>query len=193
LLLAAALTCLRSLRSALATDLGFRYEKLAAATIVPAMRGGSRGEALALSRQILERAHESPGIESAALTTQMPLEPLLRLSIDPIGYSSRGAPYSGAVGFVGVSSGFFSVLGISLVEGRELTDADAAGTPVVVINQAAAHAWAGESAIGKQLALYGKKLYTVVGVVRNTRTRRWMTTTHLWCLHRSIRCSCRIA
>jgi putative ABC transport system permease protein len=65
--------------------------------------------------------------------------------------------------------GYFEAAGISLVDGREFTDADGAGAvPVVVVDeQLAGTLWPGEDAVGREVwALDGWR--TVVGVARHT-------------------------
>src|SRR5438046_9461387 len=66
-------------------------------------------------------------------------------------------------------------LGIPVVRGRGVTDADRAGAPaVVVVSQSTArHFWPGGDPIGKHLRMGAEleRTFTVVGVVPDTRYR----------------------
>src|SRR5262249_44825953 len=75
-----------------------------------------------------------------------------------------------------VSPHYFETIGTRLVAGRFFTDTDDANHPrVVIVDQTlAAHAWPGESAIGKKLFLFSRvendnRWYQVVGVVEHIR------------------------
>lgn len=69
-----------------------------------------------------------------------------------------------------VSPGYFSVMGIEVLDGRPFTDEDhEAAAPVVVVNEALAEAaFADEPAVGRRIRLVGEEK-TVVGVVEGTR------------------------
>lgn len=74
-----------------------------------------------------------------------------------------------------VAPAYFETLGIPVIRGRVLTDADREGAPpVVVVSQSAArHYWPGGDPIGKRLRM-GPELeqtLTVIGVVPDTRYR----------------------
>jgi putative ABC transport system permease protein len=71
-----------------------------------------------------------------------------------------------------VTPTFFRALGIALVRGRLITDADREGSPpVVVIGESVArHYWPGADPIGHRLGR-GKDAFTVVGVVRDSHYR----------------------
>ena len=104
--------------------------------------------------QILERAlqqvRELPGVEMA---TPIDAIPFSGFNVPPIAVPGR--PEAPGVGrqlpyLVAVTPEFFSILGIQLVEGRLITDADGRGAPVVLVNQSMARGvWPGESAVGK--------------------------------------------
>jgi putative ABC transport system permease protein len=81
-------------------------------------------------------------------------------------------PYPAAT--LAVSPQVFDVLGISIVAGRTITDADRAGTaPVAVVNEALARLlWPDGSAVGQQIRLGDERStepwLTIVGVAENT-------------------------
>lgn len=71
---------------------------------------------------------------------------------------------------------YFAMLGIPVLRGRSLSGKDDKGSePVVVISSSVArHFWPGADPIGKQLSV-SKQIFTVVGVVPDTRYRELQT------------------
>jgi predicted permease len=71
---------------------------------------------------------------------------------------------------------YFAMLGIPVLRGRSISDKDDKGSePVVVISSTVAgHFWPSGDPIGKQLSI-SKQLFTVVGVVPDTRYRELQT------------------
>jgi predicted permease len=81
-----------------------------------------------------------------------------------------------------VTPSYFRTLGVPIIEGRALTEADSAdAAPVAVVSESIARRyWPGETAIGKRLRLASEFPWvTVVGVARDLRyrqlTKNWMT------------------
>jgi predicted permease len=72
-----------------------------------------------------------------------------------------------------VTSSYFRVMGIPLLAGREFTEADEAGKPgVVMISRAMAKRfWPDQDPLGQRITLGGSALYTVVGIVGDTRRK----------------------
>jgi predicted permease len=73
-----------------------------------------------------------------------------------------------------VTPGYFETLGISLLTGRDFTEADRETAPrVVIVEEATAlRFWPGESALGKQVRLGGAPEWAeVIGVVENSMPR----------------------
>jgi predicted permease len=90
-----------------------------------------------LVREGVERIEGLPGVEAAATTCSLPLEPSFGL-----GFTIEGRPDTDPQNRPGgawrsISANYFSVFKIPVVRGRAFTDRDDAGaTPVVVINEA---------------------------------------------------------
>ena len=136
----------------------------------------------------LERIRELPDVEMATMINTIPFT---GFNVPPIAVPGRPEPP--AVGrqlpfLVGATPEFFKILGIRVIEGRGLTDADDRGTPVVLVNQTMARAvWPGESAVGRCIRIgfppdfqpgFGPPVLgdnvacrEVVGVVNDTRQR----------------------
>jgi putative ABC transport system permease protein len=122
--------------------------------------------------QLLDRIKILPGVESASVTTRLPLGG---------GESHRGIQIEGRPSrpgedldtFYGViAPGYFHTLGIPLLRGRDFTDHDDAGSlAVVIINNAMARTyWPVADPVGKRISMDGKPL-EIVGVVGDTHQR----------------------
>ena len=98
----------------------------------------------------LERIRQLPEVEMATVINTIPFT---GFNVPPIAIPGRPEPP--AVGrqlpfLVAATPEFFKILGIRVMEGRGLTEADDRGTPVVLVNQSMARGvWPGESAVGK--------------------------------------------
>ena len=136
----------------------------------------------------LDRVRSLPGVEMATIINTIPFA---GFNVPPIAIPGRTDPP--AVGrqlpfLVAATPEFFKILGIRVIEGRALTDADERGAPVVVVNQSMARGvWPGESAIGKCIRIGFPEDFQpgsgppvpggtvpcreVVGVVNDTRQR----------------------
>lgn len=78
--------------------------------------------------------------------------------------------------FAKLTPGYFQTMGTPLVKGRDFSDADRAGTPLVgIVNETLARqVWPGEEALGKIILLGGfgeDSRVEIVGVVRNSKVR----------------------
>ena len=98
----------------------------------------------------LAQVRQMPGVEMATAINAIPFS---GFHVPPIAVPGRAEPP--AVGqqrpfLTAATPEFLKILGIELVEGRLLTDADDRGAAVVLVNQAMARGvWPGESAVGK--------------------------------------------
>jgi predicted permease len=168
-LLVGATLFVRSLQAGLRTDLGFDPRPLAAVTANVRKQGyESRRErtwfldAAALARRL-------PGVSAAAVGGIVPLADVPELPFTPVAGGSDRARLS--LGLNVVSTGYFDVLGIPVLEGRDFSATDEpAGARVAIVNAAAARVLAPDSpVIGRTIRLMGTIEFTVVGIVRNTR------------------------
>jgi putative ABC transport system permease protein len=112
-----------------------------------------------------------PGVEAEALGSTVPAR---GVNVRDIDIEGRPASLTGdAVQFLTVSAGYFHVMGVPALTGRDFNDGDRVGTlPVVIVNRSFAERfWLGEQAIGKHLrvvAQAGPVIWlTVVGVAPN--------------------------
>jgi predicted permease len=121
---------------------------------------------------VLERMRHTPGVQSAALISALPLTGVdLKSSFEILGQAED--PANKAQARVSAVSGDYArTMGTPVLRGRMIGDADVSTTPfVMVINQALEKKYfAGNDPLGKQLNLGGKdtgmiKPYTIIGVL----------------------------
>ncbi|HKG91157.1 MAG TPA: ABC transporter permease [Gemmatimonadaceae bacterium] len=178
LLLIVAGLFLRALAKANSIDAGFDPKGVEVAALDLGLGSLTEPQAKALVRELQTRAAALPGVESAAMAAMLPLGGG-GLGFGPIAVQGREAPRNpdGSAGsFYAdwniVTPGYFKLMRMPLVKGRDFTDADGAGAPgVVIVNEAAARAWwGGEEALGKQIVVEDRPM-TVVGIARDGKYR----------------------
>lgn len=127
-------------------------------------------------RRALERVQALPGVEHAAYAWGVPLTGNnwpMRVIIEgqPVPASARDAT---ELPLRSITSGYFEMLGLPLIEGRDFrSNDDDDAPPVAIVNQAFADRYfPGATALGKKVWLFGpdKAPNTIVGVVVNGRT-----------------------
>jgi macrolide transport system ATP-binding/permease protein len=173
-LLAGASLLGQSLYRLLHVPLGFDPNRLASVEVmIPETVYGTNEQMVALYGDILRRVSSLPGVESAGVSTMLPVQ--CDCPVDWITFPAR--PSHGEHNTVDerhVSAGYLPTLRAALVRGRLFTDAADESRPgVVVINQALAQKYfAGEDPIGQRIADYegGRPSEReIVGIVANVR------------------------
>jgi macrolide transport system ATP-binding/permease protein len=135
--------------------------------------GYTREQSLAFLDRLQSRLPTLPGVEAAALAENTPLG-LSRGSWEEIaapGYVPTPAEDVRVYRNL-VSPGYFSLMRIPLVHGREFTDADRAGAPLVaIVGETFARRYLGSvDAIGRTFSVWaGRRTFTVVGVTRDIK------------------------
>ena len=177
---------LRSLRNALATDLGFEPRNVLVATVELAPRGeaggrarlapGGEARARAFYEGALERLRAIPGVHSVALGRSLPMG---SSSSGPLVIPGREAGPSAPtpVAFDEVGAGYFGALGMAVRRGRGFDERDRVGSaPVAVINEAMARRfWPSEDPIGRCVQLMTRPsppCMEIVGVVADAKQWR---------------------
>lgn len=121
--------------------------------------------------RLLDRLEALPGVESGAAVNLLPLSGGFDgngIAAEDLPKPRRGQELSAQVR--SLSGDYFRTMGIRLVQGRLLTDEDAGGPAVTVVNRALAlRLWGSEDALGKSLTIAGEKSCRVVGVVDNVK------------------------
>jgi predicted permease len=126
----------------------------------------------ALLTTMTDRVRALPGVESASVSTAIPLSLTSADTSPEIEGYTRQPQEEVVVHYAMVGSGYFETLGVPILRGRGIDDTDRAGTqPVVVINETMARRYfAGRDAIGGRLRTGGAWM-TVVGVAKDGKYR----------------------
>ncbi|MES2697133.1 MAG: ABC transporter permease [Verrucomicrobiota bacterium] len=154
-------------------DPGFDASGVLLAALKLDTSGYTRAEAAAFLDRLQPRLAALPGIASAAFAEDVPL-----------GFSRGSWEEIAVPGYVPakgedlrlyrnlISPGYFSLMRIPLLGGRDFNDADKAGAPfVAMINETFARRYFGSAeAVGRTFTIWGDRVLTVVGVVRDIKT-----------------------
>ncbi len=168
-LLSGAGVLLRSFVRLIQSDLGFQSDHLVAVDLqLPEGRYKTTQVTLTFARQALERVHALPGVTAAAASTGMPLEGYVVGTVSiPGRLEAPGRPLAW---ISAVTLDYFHTLGIPLKRGELFDKNETKASEGVIIDEAAARAYfPGEDPLGKQIAFYGRRTRTVLGIVGDTR------------------------
>jgi predicted permease len=155
-------------------DPGFRPERIVTARITPNQSFCSEIQrCLTFYRDVLDRAHSSPGVSDAALVNTLPLGGRVsKRSLQIEGFVATNEEKMPLFWLDVVSPRYFHVMGIPLLAGRTFTSADETGNPGVAIVTAASAAryWPGQNAVGKHIRFSNEDEWrTVVGIINDVR------------------------
>ena len=161
-----------------AVDKGFDAEHtLVAFVSLPYTRYGDNARQAAFFDRLLERVSALPGVQAAAIASDLPVE----------GGTNGGFAVEGMTFAPGseplaekrvVSAGYFTLLRARMLAGREFDARDVSGAPpVMIVNESFARGWLGadrggaEAAIGRRAGFLWEieGMQTVVGVVADVR------------------------
>ena len=173
----------RTVSGMLHVPVGFETDRLLTARLtLPRPNDPARAEYLdparrvAVYREALRRVASIPGVERAAMSSQIPMggfNPPLFVEIDdPDGGDTGTRP---VVHDFQISEGYFDTLGTRILRGRPFTDADRAGAePVAIVSETAARTfWKDRDPIGGRLRFSPDLPWmTVVGVAGDVLNRR---------------------
>jgi predicted permease len=172
-LLASAGLFIRSLANVSRVDLGIKVENLATFSVSPELNGYSRQRSQIFFARLEQELASTPGVKDLAVS----LVPLLTgsnwgSSVQVQGFQS-GPDVDNGARFNEVGPGYFRVLGVPILSGREFTSADVTGAQqVAVVNQAFARKFGlGSAAVGKFMSNSGaEKLdIQIVGLAKDAK------------------------
>ncbi|HET7274272.1 MAG TPA: ABC transporter permease, partial [Longimicrobiaceae bacterium] len=155
-------------------DLGFEPENVLTMRLsLPSADYPESTDINAFYDQLVRRVETLPGVESAGATRLLPLTG----TIGDWGITIQGRPEESGENPNGdwqvVTPGYFETMGMSLLRGRFLTDADRADAVLsVAINETMAERyWPGEDPLGERFKLGSgdRPWFTIVGVVKPVR------------------------
>ncbi|HEY6222507.1 MAG TPA: ABC transporter permease, partial [Gemmatimonadales bacterium] len=177
-LLAGAGLLARSFTAVLSVNAGFDPRDAATAAIqVSGPRYQDSATVLAWQGQVLDAVRAVPGVESAALASQLPLGG----NIDAYGIQAEDKPLDNpelapSADAYRVTSGFLRTMHIPVIDGRDFVDADNAGQgpAVAIVSRSLARSiWGAERAVGKRVHMgeATRPWYTVIGVAGDVHHR----------------------
>jgi predicted permease len=165
---------IRSLIELNRIDLGFNPANVLTAQLqVPATDYPQPADVVRFHRQAVERVRQIPGVRAAGSVRVLPLA----RTIGDWSIKLEGRPYVPEENpngdFQAVIPGYFEAMGLKLVRGRFLTDADREDAmPAAVINETmASRYWPNQDPIGRQFMMGtdDKPWLTIVGVIGAVR------------------------
>jgi predicted permease len=176
-LLVASGLLLRSFEKLRQVDLGFNPDhELTASFDLPHEQYGTQAEVDTFTNRLLTQLRQLPGVQAVGITSQLPAAGhASNNSFYPEGYVQPKGQSMNSAWESYVEGNYFRAAGIHLLRGRDFTDADRAGSPlVVIINKTLAdHYWPKQDPIGKRLhwGLTDSPLpwLTVVGEVEDVK------------------------
>jgi putative ABC transport system permease protein len=189
LLITAGLT-MKSFQQLLALDLGFRTEGLMTTRVtLPQSKYQENPQVVAFYRQAIDRVKSLPGVESVGAITQLPLSGAYSSGTTVIEDTSAGEGLQRFQGYPyleadrrSVAPGYFTSLGVRLIEGRLLDDRDREDSPAVAVvdEKFAKRFWPSGSAVGKRVAVGGNpqtgiqwgEIVGVIGHIHHYGTNR---------------------
>ena len=160
----------RSLQHGLALDLGLTRRPVVLAYTAPALEGYPAERARTVLSEATVRLAALPGVTAASIAKQPPLTGGSGFGAQVIEDYTPGPGEALRFESNFVGPGYFRTLGIELRAGREFTDADREGAPLVgVISETMARRyWAGRNPLGRRLTSRSFPApIEVVGVVRD--------------------------
>ena len=155
-------------------DLGFEPERVASLMVIaPDVGYEKEPQQIALAERVLDRFRQLPGVQSAALSSTLPVS----CNCNTNWIRFVGKPYSGEhneINYRAVSPDFLSTIHARLLAGRFLSETDDGSKPLVsVINKTLAEKYfPGEDPVGKKYGdtqLSPKSIREIVGVVDDVR------------------------
>ena len=162
-LLTSAGLLLRGVAQARELDLGFNVEGIGVAKIeLPAFAYDNTRAAALLND--LRTAVRNAGLQSFAFVSHEPLADLhLQTGVRLAGQSED---LTRIVDFINVTPGYFSVLGLPILAGRDFQENED-GRPVAIVNETLAQQyWPGQNPVGRTF-VSGRESLEIVGLVRD--------------------------
>jgi len=165
---------IRSLVELNRVDLGFDPRGVLTAQLqVPAPDYPQNAEVVRFYRQLVERIRELPGVTDAGAVRILPLS----RSIGDWSITIEGRPFDPMenpnADFQAVTPGYFSAMGVVMLRGRPISEADHEDAPLsAVINETMAERYRpGEDALGRRFRMgtADQPWLSIVGIARTVR------------------------
>jgi macrolide transport system ATP-binding/permease protein len=178
ILLIAAGLLMRGLYFAQTVDPGFTMNGIAVASMDLRTQGYKEEPAAAFERRLKEKVAGLPGVDGIVEARQTPLNDNHWVT----NFSVPGKPAEYDVEDNAISQGYFSMIGIPIVRGRDFTEEEVrAGANVAIVTETTARKfWPGEDPIGKILREGDKTDLQIVGVARDAQVSHLGATPKLY-------------
>ena len=140
--------------------------------ITPQSRYPNHGARAAFFDRLLERAAALPGVESAALTSVIPLRGDSDVDVEIEGLAPRLPGDETVTWYRLVSANYLSTIGIPLRRGRSFAPGES--LPAVIVSETAARRfWPGADPIGRRVKVGSRNApwQTVIGIAGDVRMR----------------------
>jgi putative ABC transport system permease protein len=166
---------IKSFLHIMATDPGYDPDRVVAIDLpLSTTKYSTPEQQSALFEEVVRRARQLPGVESAAVTTLLPLgEQDIVYRFNIVGQPPPRAGQAPSARYQVIGPGYFEAMKMSLRKGRSLSEQDTpSAMQVVVVNEAMVRKYfPNEDPIGKQLDWGEKELAPrqIVGVVGDVR------------------------
>lgn len=164
---------IRSFAKLLETNPGFRPDHLLTLTMpLPPQAYPQGAQVYDFYKQVLERASHLPGVQSAALSNDLPLNGHEMVSFSIEGRQNAEGNTPEAVCQSWILGSYFETMGIPLVQGRWFTPEDHVGSQLVaIVDVSMARKYWPQGAIGKRVKWGGQPWEIIVGVVGDVKER----------------------
>ncbi|MBN1513114.1 MAG: ABC transporter permease, partial [Phycisphaerae bacterium] len=166
--------CVRSVEKLSGAATGFDPARILAVAVHPREQGALEERIRPLLEDLAVRAAMWPGVEEVALASEAPLSATgsQKTGVKEIeGVGVMEGQWGISLDYDVVSPGYFSMLGVLMIRGREFSIGDSpGGVPVMIVNQAFARRfWPNQDPIGKRVKCGYGEVREVVGVVKMAR------------------------
>jgi macrolide transport system ATP-binding/permease protein len=175
MLLTASFLMVRGFQHSLLDGTGFAKDHLLMTSFDPRLMQYNADQTQQFYKQLAEGVREAPGVQSEALTQNIPLgeDGYDGVAFVPDGFQMPRDRENFTSTMDTVNEGYFQTMGIAILRGRAFLPSDTAGAPrVAVVNaQFAKHYWPARDAVGQHIRLdnHAGPLVEIVGVAQTIK------------------------
>ena len=150
---------------------GFSHDSVLLLTVEPTRAAESSDARLRTYQALLQRIRSIPGVHSATLAALTPIQGGAASQFMRVDGVDEPSETRRRVSLNWVAPQYFETVRTPLLSGRDFTDADEGGPPVVIVNRRLARHYFGDaSPIGRTITLErGTDSYRIVGVVADAK------------------------
>jgi predicted permease len=163
-----------SLRNLMSVDRGFTAERTITALVnLPQQSYGDKQSRAAFYREMLDRLHRLPGVEHAAIISELPLTTGGWNDMARVAGDTRPVTQLPLETFRWVSPDYFATIHLQLISGTFFRESDWGKNLALVSEKTAKTLWPGKDPIGQRFTRGDpatEKPFTVIGILANART-----------------------